>query len=356
MNFHLPEQARRILLEKRFPYAVQVNGFCGGWHYGTFVDDPNGKWEGHKGFRYAELEHNFPAHYLDLKSYQTESYSLGTSSMPFCDGGHNNCFLLSYKRSNSIEQRGDTRSIYTRYLKNDKRQGESNYYEREKRHRTSCVLIDQGRTATFQHENKAIVLYRPREVENERCRSLKLNVYFTHFQPFDELRVGDEAVESFPYEFDWRQIVFIRDAGIYLAIRPLEPADLGGQGGCRLVEERDHLALSIYNYQGDLRDFDPEQMFTAHNGFICEVCQATQFESFTDFKKHIAAAEVSEQRDGSLRDLRYTSGGDTLRVAFDTKWEQFRHKSVNGRYSYPERLVVTMQGKQDDEFCPTRIW
>jgi len=356
VEFHVPPRARRMLFEKKFPYEVQVNGYCGGWNYGTLVDDAEGSWLGRKGVRYAEMEQKYPGHYMDLKSYQTERYSLGTSDLPYREGLQNNCFMLRYRRADAVRKRGDTRSLYTRYLTNEKRQGEPNYYEREKRHRDSMSLMDQGRTATFQHENKAIVLYRPREVEHEGCHSLKLNLLMTWFEPFDELRIGDDAAGPFPCEFDWRQTLFIRDAGVYVAIRPLEPTDLGRGAACRLAEERDHLVLSIYNYQGERRDFDPEQMFTMHNGFVCEVCHAGSFDSFDMFRQHIADAQLTEQRDEALRDVTYTSGGDTLRVVFDTKLERFQHKSVNGRYEYPQRVRATMQGRQDDQFCPTLIW
>ena len=356
VEFHVPPRARRILFEKKFPYSVQVNGYCGGWNYGTVVEDPDGHWLGRKGFRYAEMEQKQPGHYMDLKSYQTEHYSLGTSSLQYREGLQNNCFMLRYRRTDTVRKRGDTRSLYTRYLKNEKRQGEENYYERENRLRDSMSLMDQGRTAVFQHENKAIVLYRPRELENQSCHSLKLNLLMTCFQPFDELCIGGEAVKQFPHEFDWREIVFIRDGGVYVAIRPLEPVDHGRQTACRVAEERDHLVLSIYNYQGERRDFDPEQMFTMHNGFLCEICHADSFESFDTFKEHIAEADVTDRRDGTLRDVAYTSGGDTLRVVFDTKQERFGHRSVNGRYNYPERMRVTMQSRQDELFCPTRIW
>ena len=97
-------------------------------------------------------------------------------------------------------------------------------------------------------------------------------------------------------------------------------------------------------------------MFTIHNGFVCEVCHAGSFDSFDMFRQHIADAQLTEQRDEALRDVTYTSGGDTLRVVFDTKLERFQHKSVNGRYEYPQRVRATMQGRQDDQFCPTLIW
>ena len=99
--------------------------------------------------------------------------------------------MLRYRCAEPVRKRGDTRSLYTRYLTNEKRQGETNYYEWENRHRDPMSLMDQGRTCTFQHENKAVVLYRPREVENQGCHSLKLNLLMTWFRPFDELAIGD---------------------------------------------------------------------------------------------------------------------------------------------------------------------
>jgi len=356
VDFHIPERARKIAFEKKFPYYVQVNGFSCGWHYGEFVEDSQGSYGDEKGIRYAEYGDNYPAHYVDIKSYQTAEYSLGTSSLPYADGGQCNTFMLRYRRCETPEKRGDTRSIYTRYIKNDKKQGEHNYYRRENRHRGSTVLIEEGRPACLQHQNKAIVLYRPREVENRYNRSLKLNILMTHFADFDELHIGDRPVRSIPMDFDWKQIVYVRDAKVYVAFRFLEPTDLGRKVPCWLAEERDHLVISIYNYEGEERDFEKEQMFSVHNGFVCEVHERGDFDTLEDFKRYMESGKLQERRDGTRREILYESGGDVLKLVFDTEREKFLHQSVNGQYTYPERIRALMQGAEDEEFCPRRIW
>jgi len=359
ISFHVPDRARMIAFEKIFPFYVQVNGFCGGWHYGTYVDDPGGGMRSYPytpGIRYAEHAENYPAHYIDIRSYQTAEYSLGTCSLPYTEGWQNNAFMLRWRRAPAIQAPSDIRSVYTRYIKNEKKQGQSNYYERMNFEWGPRVLVEEGRVACLQHKNKAIVLYRPREVENLGNNSLKLNILMTCVADFDELQVGDSVVSTFPFDFDWRQPLYIRDGGVYVAFMFLDPADFGRRTPCRIAKEGDHLVVSIYNYEGPRRDFDRTDMFLMHNGFVCEVREAREFPSLDAFKAHmVRTTRLTERRYGPCREVTYTSD-DVLEVCFDAEKERFLHRAVNGAFNYPERMLVLAKGQEDPDLCPRRIW
>lgn len=359
INFHMPPRARRIAFEKRFPFYVQVNGFCGGWNYGQYVECPGtvkNSYPFTEGMRYAEHGENHPARYTDIRSYQTAEFSLGTCSLPYREGVQNNAFMLRWRRAQAIRRMGDTRSVYARYITNDKRQGETNRYERQNFEWGPFLLAEEGRPACLQHENKAIVLFRPREVENRGKGSLKLNLLMTRFAGLGELVVGRTPVGSLPFDFDWRQTLYIRDGGVYVAFKFLDPADFGRKTPCRIAEERDHLAVSVFNYEGPRRDFAREDMFRMHNGFVCEVRGADEFRSLEAFMAHMEGAAVSERRDGPHREVTYKSGSDVLEAAFDAEKECFLRRAVNGSFSLPERMRVLMGGEEDPDFCPRRIW
>ena len=72
---------------------------------------------------------------------------------------------------------------------------------------------------------------------------------------------------------------------------------------------------------------------------------------------HIAANKL-EQKVVSygIREVTYGSGGDTLLLRYDALREKILTATVNGESDFPEYLDVTMQGRRDPDFCPTRIW
>ena len=168
---------------------------------------------------------------------------------------------------------------------------------------------------------------------------------------------GDRRVDALPVDFDWRQTLYVQDGPVYVALRPLEPANLGYRTPCRIERITDHVLVSIYNYDGPETRRDPDAMQMTHNGFVAEFGERSRFANLAAFKAHVARTTIEQQVSAvGIRQVRYTSGGDCLELHYDALREKILVATVNGRSTLPEYLHVTMQDERVPAFCPTRIW
>jgi len=117
------------------------------------------------------------------------------------------------------------------------------------------------------------------------------------------------------------------------------------QGGGKL---RTSLVLNIYNYRSDTSlDRNRADLDEAWSGFAMEIADATEFNDFTAFQKHIAEAKIEAQWDGAAKivNATYRSGGDTLEAGFAPgytgDWDRktptdkcFVYRRVNGAWPY----------------------
>src|SRR5690606_37706072 len=129
-----------------------------------------------------------------------------------------------------------------------------------------------------------------------RLSSLRLDARLPIYTPLDEIWVGSDRVDGLPFHSGWQQPVMIRDGSIYLAMRPLQPVNLGGaEPALEIAEANNHLIVSIYN----LRDSEP-RMFPAfmldhtHNGVIFEIGSSSEYGNFSAFRHHIDLATATE--------------------------------------------------------------
>lgn len=351
-DFCVSEAARRIMFEKRFPYEVHANAVCEEWHDGQYVTE-NGK------TRYAEGGENYPGVYQHLSCYMTEDASLGCADRMFVDGGHNNTFLLRWRRKRPVKSREDIRSIFCRYLVDDAQYGE--IYRVGSMGNRECdgsnLVTESGRSHILHHQQKAIVLFCPKRREYDAHTRLRLGIHITAFAPVDKIYLDDEPVPELPADFDWTGTLFLEDGPLYVAIRPLEPANFGYRTPCRIERIKDHVLMSIFNYDGPEASWDPDTMQMMHNGFVAEFGDRDQFDSIDAFRAHIAGSELTQEVVSyGIREVTYGSGGDTLSLRYDALREKILTATVNGESNFPEYLDVTMQGERDPEFCPTRIW
>ena len=351
-DFYVPDQARRILLEKRFPYEVHANAVGCPWHDGQYVTE-NGK------TRYAEAVLKYPGGYQHVSCYMTEDVSFGCADRMYSGGGQNNTFLLRWRCTDPVAQRGDFRSIFCRYLVDDALYGRvyhvTSLGNRERDGHTH--LMEGGRSHILHHRQKAIVLFCPKRREWQGHTMLRLGLHITAFTPVERMEIDDQPVDALPVDFDWTQTLYLADGAVYVAIRPLEPANLGYQTPCRIESIADHVLVSIFNHDGPEATWDPDTMQMMHNGFVVEFGQTDQFDSLAAFKAHVRAGTVQQDViSHGIREVRYQSGGDDLVLRYDALRQRILTATVNGHDRAPEYLDVTMQGVKDPAFCPERIW
>jgi hypothetical protein len=350
-DFHVPEQARRLLFEKRFPFEVHANAVSCGWHDGQYVVE-NGK------KRYAEAALKYPGGYQHLSCYMTEEVSFGCADRMYSEGGQNNIFVLRWRREAPVRQRGDFRTIFLRYLVDDTLYGQDYVAASVNRPKDGFLhVMDGGRSHILHHRNKAIVLYCPKRREWRNHTRMRLGIHITEFAPLEAMWVEDRPVEDLPVDFDWTQTLYLEDGPVFVALRPLEPADFGSRTPCRIERIRDHVLVSLFNYDGPETSWDPDTMQMMHNGFTIEFGQRDEFPTLDAFRTHIRGARVVQRLvEHGIREVSYSSGGDLLDLRYDALRERILAGTVNGEETHPEYLDVTMQGEHDPAFCPTRIW
>jgi hypothetical protein len=277
-----------------------------------------------------------------LTSYLTEDYCLGSSERPYVDGGQTEMCIAFWKRSEQIEMFNDIRALYFRYVTNDRLPGQMNkyysWYGGADRFYSPNLLHQDGRQHVLQYKGKAILLSQPVKRENGHLQSLRFDALLPVYEPVDEIWVGEQKITSLPVRFPWDQPVTIRDGSVYLALRSLQPTDLGNSTpAVELSEVNHHLILSIYNLRGSDPHFFPAYMLDhTHNGLIFEIGTASEHGDFASFRKHIAEAEVSEQlRLEEIREVRYRSGPDTLRLVYHPGTQETLAGEINGQTTRP---------------------
>ena len=72
----------------------------------------------------------------------------------------------------------DFRSIYTRGVYNDAVVGQSNLSHVPQGEIDESYLYEEGRCATYQHKNRAIVCYAPKRSGHYQVRSFRLDCIF----------------------------------------------------------------------------------------------------------------------------------------------------------------------------------
>jgi len=319
VDYHCPDYLKVMFKEKQFPYLVQET---------------------------TAVREN-----LDITSYLTAEYALGSASRS-CGGQSNNVVLHYRKPSQKVLPWG---ILYCRYISNDKTL--ANSYSSGNRS-SNKMLVEEGACHAVQHENKVIALYDGPDVVGE-VSSLKLDIMMLHYSKIEEVWINDEKVRFLPKILTSSDVIFIKDANIYIAIRPLKPTNMGGRTPktLEITNPNDNFTLSLYNYKGEPKnfwDYKRSSAFfkgikgTANNGFILEVSDRNSFTTLGDFKRHIYAAKVRDITDeNNIREVSYRSDPDEILIKYD-KWNDIAlERRINGK-TYVSPMLNSPKIKQDD--------
>ncbi len=273
-----------------------------------------------------------------LTTFMTPQYCLGSTERPYVDGGQTEMCIAYWRPRGAVSKFTDLRALYFRYVANNRLPAQENAYTSWYGGRTMVyspnLLHQDGRQHVLQHAGKAILLSQPLRRENGLYHSLRFDTLIPLYQPLDEIWLADKEIKSFPAHADWESPLTIRDGDVYLALRPLQPTDLGGgQHAVEIFEANHHLILSIYNFRaGEARSFPAYALNKAHNGLILEIGTAAEYGSFAAFRRHIASTRLSENMWlGEVRQVRYISGGDELVMHYNPETQEVLESQVNGR-------------------------
>jgi hypothetical protein len=288
-QLHCPEYVRAILQGKPYPYTCTET-----------ADDAGG---------------------MDLLTYMTDSYALGTASRNYTVGEPPepwpmfNSTVLYFRR----DRAPGYGVLYARYILNDKGVGAIVHGS----NRSADDLWDEGRFIGAQSRNRAIVAYglMPR---SRPLHSARLSVRILGVDEGSEIWCGDARVESFPAPVEPGDPVVIAEGDAYIAIVPLEPSDMGSDAPVELRLDDGQLMLDIYNYRGPDKTFwehrsqaGPFYRGNVRNAFALEVASRTDFAGFDAFRRHIGGARLADSVDEEYgREITYASDGGSVSLRY----------------------------------------
>ena len=212
-RLHCPDYVERWLREKRYPFEAR--------------ETPDA------------------ARGVDITTYMTPAYALGTASRSYGVGEPPEQWPAFDSVHLYLKRTADPGygALYARYVINDKVPGAGNAHGADDH-------WDEGRHVAVQHRNRAIVAYgllpriRP-------AHSYKLSVRLLGISAEDEIWIGDRRVDAWPAVVAPGERVVVAAGEAYVALIPLEQTDMGSDAPIELRLAADGvLTLDIYNYKG----------------------------------------------------------------------------------------------------------
>jgi hypothetical protein len=281
--YHCPEHVRDLLRQKRYPYDARETS-----------DATAG---------------------LDLTTYMTESYALGTASRSYAVGDppepsqQFNAVHLYFARAEAPGYG----ALLCRYVVNDK----------DAHAGPGDDLWDEGRHVAAQHRNRAIVAYglHPRI---RPASSYKLSVRVLGVGEGNEVWCGDERVSGFPRAARPLEPIVIAVGAVFIAIIPLAQTDMGSDAPIELDLRDGLLTLDIYNYRGPAKTFWEYASLggafykgNVRSAFIIEVAERGDYADLGAFLRHVAAARIADAVDARReREITYASDGGEIAMRY----------------------------------------
>jgi hypothetical protein len=267
---------------------------------------------------------------VDLTTFMTAEYALGSASR---HSHTQNDRLILYYRAPAPR---DVGVLFSRYIVNEKRFG-SHFHATDRS--TANNLNEEGMFWGVQSENRAIALY-ALEPQAAPVHSLKTEVYILDGAELQGLWVNDQAVDvrAGPVALRPLDCVCVADGDTYIALRPLEPENLGYEAPILLSLRDGELVLSIYNYyQGEEKRFweyaqlgGPFYKRNIRAGFVIEVGDRAEYGDVATFRRHVAEGTIADRMQGVEREVSYTSGARQIALRVDLRANRLVERRIDG--------------------------
>ncbi|MHB9025519.1 MAG: hypothetical protein ACYC7E_15340 [Armatimonadota bacterium] len=288
-----------------------------------------------------------------LTTYLEEDWGMGSVDTRMIGSCPNNNWQVSYRKARPLDYIRNQGSWYCSYTINHKAMAEEHHLQVIEGMPESGTLhgpihfADAGRFATVQHRRTAIVIYRPRPLENWQVSSLALTLlYPKHYgNEVDELWFGDERVDGWSGECPDIREIFVKDGPVYLGFRPLIspwlPVDGPEPLPCPVrlrADQANHWGMvHLYSYQGSPVRIAENDLSRIGNGFIVEVATERDFANLDAFKAWFRKGQVVDDTFHWQRLIRYhrdaVDGQEKLDLAL--RWDAWQDRvifrALNGR-------------------------
>jgi hypothetical protein len=367
LPYHVPDLARKLFW-KPFPYGFRKTTYGEAYHENsrrsaspdtqTMLRRMHGAEEGgthnDTGTPSAFDDEAYHGGWSELTTFMTEEYALGSASLPYVNAGHADAVMLRIRRNSRIASAGDFRSFFTRGVYNGARIGERNFCHVTQAEIDECYLYEEGRSATYQRENRIIVCYAPKRAGHLGVSSFHLNLLITYPVPFDTLLVNGKEVTDFPFPCPPDATICFRDFqtfGLILLAPPVpaarEPALLRRTG--------DFLELSLSNYDGPPRGFSRHDINGWKTAFAMELATSSEI-SWEEFLKHSGTCRLREEADGAVRRLTFSSGTNVMEFGYDPYREEILSRRWNGAWDGTDHFAVRAGTESSGAWCPTTLF
>jgi hypothetical protein len=235
-----------------------------------------------------------------------------------------------------------------------------------------------GQQAVLQHKNKMLIVANPsttdwlkNKVAKEGLESLQSSLVLFNYQssPTWEIYVDGTKVTSLPYKVKLGQRITIKDGVSYLGIIPLPATNLGRTDEIVLrsgdeqtfqnVKYQAALVIDSFNLKRTSAEkvaspTELQKLEKSFNGFVVELGDSTEYDSFAAFQQHMRQAKLNAKWDASKTrvQVKYASGKDRLEGVFQAtaSLRTLTDCKINGRPAYLSRgllrdTTLSQQGK-----------
>jgi len=280
---------------------------------------------------------------LDMTSYLTPDYCLGTASSGYAVGEppepwpQFNAAILYYRR----DRAPGYGLLYTRYTVNEY----DSRHMADEQGRVRHDLWDLGQFRGVQHGRRAVWVYGlPPMPITASVHTLKLDVMLLHPDEGTQVWVGRRRFQGREQRVAPGEPVVIADGRVYVALIPLEPTNMGQEAPVVLERRSGELVLSIHNYLGPAKNFweyrtlsGPFYRGNVRSGLVVEVASKSEFRSAAEFRAYVSRARVTDVVSGDgVRDVSYATDGGSLGLRYSLHDLRVEERRIDGRrYTAP---------------------
>lgn len=353
--FHVPERAVAIAWEKPFPFSFTMTTYGESYHENSRRESSSPSQEGSEQ-PFAFDEEVYPGGWSDLTTFMTRTFALGSAATPYVNAGHADGVMLRISRSPQVRSLSEFRSMFARGIYNGALPGVPHVCHSTSSPVDASYMPEDGRCATYQHENRLIISYTPKRTGHRNVERFSTSLIFSNIAPFDVIAVNGKPQTVFPAHVPADARICLRDASTYLLVAPLEPVPAAGSTPITLSEEKDFFLISSYNYQGSRRGFTRDEIGGWWSGFYVEAWTDDQFQNWEDFLGHAQAVRVKTSVIQPIRRIVVHTKKEEMELRYDPYRERIVTRLWGGQEETIRHMTVSADGKTNGIFCPETLY
>lgn len=307
VEYHCPDYLLSALESRHYPFHFSATSETGGEHGDSAVS-----W-----------------------SYHQQNYGLASSTNGFFNHAQSNVFYAVYRLKEQISDFGDTNSVFTRLFINDQVYG-------AKGKLPGCEDNGPGSMGIMravQKDNTAMILSRfgngigEEKLKNIHCLR-QVIIFPCHYMSVPEIRIGKKGTSVDPVncQIQNSDVIFLNfNNTIFMAFQPLALTDLGRKHVVRTSIENNYFVISLINYEGEKRAFTTDQLQEVFNGFIVDISDSDEFQSFDNFIELYEPGQIEDWWFHKCRRTRVKRSNKELMMNWLTEADRIKNAVVDGR-------------------------